>query len=116
MKKLWGRLNKPTRVALVIGLVLAVAAIPLPTLLALVVGLIAAGALGFVYPEHATRVGIAVALPILLVAFIAGFVRGFSAIVLIIFLACSLILPVGLARMGAATRTGTPKQARGGED
>jgi len=116
MRKLWGRLNKPTRVALVIGLILAVAAIPLPTLLALVVGLVAAGALGYVYPPNATGVGIAVALPILLVAFIAGFVRGFSAIVLIIFLTCSLILPVGLARMGAATRNGRPAAATGGKD
>ncbi len=106
MKKLWGRLNKPTRVALVTGFVLAVASIPLPTLVALAVGLGSAAALGFAFPDEATRVGIAVAVPVLSVAFLAGFVRGFSAIVLVIFLACSLILPVALARVGTGTRVG----------
>ncbi len=106
MKKLWGRLNKPTRVALSIGAVLAVASIPLPTLLALAVGLGAAAALGFAFPQEATRVGVAVAVPVLTVAFVAGFVRGFSAIVLVVFLACSLILPVALARVGAGARLG----------
>lgn len=106
MRRLWSQLGRHTQIALVAGAVLAVASIPLPTLLALAVGLGAAAALGYAYPGEATRVGVAVAVPVLTMAFIAGFVRGFSATVLIIFLACSLVLPVGLARIGAAARTG----------
>lgn len=106
VRRFWNRLGRPAKVALVLGVILAVASIPLPTLLALAVGLFAAGALGYSFPGEATRVGIYVALPILTVAFIAGFVRGFSATVLVVFLACSLVLPVTLARLGAGARVG----------
>lgn len=104
--RFWGRLDRPSRVALVTGVVLAVAAIPLPTLAALAVGLAAAVALGYGFPAEATRVGVLVAVPVLSVAFIVGFVRGFSAVVLVVFLACSLILPVASARLGANARVG----------
>ena len=85
---------------------MAIAAIPLPTLGALAVGLASAVALGYLYPAEATRVGVAVAVPILSVAFLMGFVRGFGVVVLIVFLACSLILPVVSARLGASARVG----------
>lgn len=106
MQRIWGRLDRPSRVSLIIGVVLAVAAIPLPTLLALAVGLVAAAALGYAFPANATRVGVLVAAPVLTVAFLVGLVRGFSATILLVFIGCSLILPVGLARLGAGARTG----------
>ncbi len=109
MRQLWSRLDRPARVALLTGVVLALAAIPLHTLLALAVGLAAAASLGYAYPPDATRVGVLVALPILVVAFVVGLIRGFGAVVLVIFLACSLILPVGLAKMGAGARLGRPQ-------
>ncbi len=108
MRKLWSRLDHSVRVALLAGVVLALASIPLHTFVALAVGLAAATVLGYLYPADATRVGVVVALPILTVAFITGLARGFSATVLVIFLACSLVLPVGLARMGASVREGRP--------
>lgn len=88
------------------GAVLAIASIPLPTLLALAVGLVSAAALGYLFPDDATRVGIMVALPILSVAFLVGLLRGFGAVVLVVFLACSLVLPVALSRLGAGARVG----------
>ena len=60
MKRLWDRLDRSSRIALIVGVVLAVAAIPLPTLIALVVGLVAAAALGFAFPDRDIRVGSAV--------------------------------------------------------
>jgi len=108
MERTWGRLDRPTRVALVTGVVLAIAAIPLPTLGALAVGLAAAVALGYAYPSDATRVGVTVAVPVLAIAFLVGMLRGFSVIVLAVFLACSLILPVASARLGAIARVGNP--------
>ena len=108
MKKLLARLSRSTRTALIVGVVLAIASIPLPTLLALAVGLLAAGALGYGFPDEAIKVGVMVALPILLVAFLVGLIRGFDAIVLVVFLVCSLVLPVALARLGAGARVGRP--------
>ena len=106
MRRLWDRLDRSSRIALVVGVVLAIAAIPLPTLLALAVGLLAAAALGYSFPERDIRVGVLVAVPILSVAFLMGLLRGFGATVLIVFLGCSLILPVALARLGANARRG----------
>ncbi len=106
MKRVWGRLDKPSRIALVAGAVLAVASIPLPTWLALAVGLVSAAVLGYTYPQNAVRVGVLVAVPILSIAFLVGLLRGFGATMLIVFLACSLILPVSLARLGAGARVG----------
>jgi hypothetical protein len=94
------------QIALIAGVCLAVASIPLPTLVALAVGLAAAAVLGYSFPDEATRVGVAVAAPILTVAFVVGLVRGFSFVVLAIFLLCSLVLPVGIARVGAQARRG----------
>lgn len=104
MRRLWDRLDRSSRIALVVGVVLAIAAIPLPTLLALAVGLVAAACLGFAFPDRDVRVGVLVAVPVLSVAFLMGLLRGFSATVLIVFLGCSLILPVALARLGANAR------------
>lgn len=89
-----------------VGAVLAVASIPLPTLLALAVGLVAAACLGYAFPDRDIRVGVLVAVPILSVAFLVGLLRGFSAVVLMVFLGCSLVLPVALARLGANARRG----------
>ena len=89
-----------------VGAVLAVASIPLPTLLALAIGLAAAAALGFAYPDRDIRVGVLVAVPILSVAFLVGLLRGFGATVLVVFLGCSLVLPVALARLGGSARRG----------
>ena len=89
-----------------VGVILAVAAIPLPTLVALAVGLAAAAGLGYAYPDRDIRVGVMVAVPILSVAFLMGLLRGFGATVLVVFLGCSLILPVALARLGANARRG----------
>lgn len=104
--KFWSRLGRPERVALVTGVVLAVASVPLPTWMALLVGLGATTVLGYLFPAEYTRVAILVAAPILLVAFLVGMVRGISALMLAVFLGCSLILPVGLARLGASAREG----------
>ena len=78
IKQLWTRRDRATRVSLVVGVVLAVLAVPLPTLVALAVGLAAAAALGYTFPGAAFRVGVLVAAPILAVAFIVGLVRGFA--------------------------------------
>jgi hypothetical protein len=106
MKKLWGRLGTSSRVALISGVVLAVASIPLPAWLALIVGLLAAAVLGYAFPGDAIRVGIMVAVPILSVALLVGVVRGISLTVIVVFLACSLILPISLAKLGAGAREG----------
>ncbi len=106
MKRFWQKLSRAMQIALVAGVALALVSIPLPTLVALAVGLAAAAVLGYSFPTEATRVGVAVAAPILLVAFLVGLVRGFSFVVLAIFLLCSLVLPVGMARIGGQARLG----------
>ena len=106
IKQLWTKRDRATRVSLVVGVVLAVLAVPLPTLVALAVGRAAAAALGYTFPDAAVRVGVLVATPILGVAFLVGLVRGFTVLVLVVFLASSLVLPVGLAWLGAEMRTG----------
>lgn len=79
---------------------------PLPAWLALIVGLVAAAVLGYMFPADAVRVGIMAAIPILSVGFLVGLIRGISVTVIIVFLACSLILPVSLAKLGAGAREG----------
>ena len=106
IKQLWTQRDRATRAALVVGVVLAVLAVPLPTLVALAVGLAAAAALGYTFPDAAVRVGVLVATPVLAVAFLVGLMRGFTVLVLVIFLASSLVLPVGLSWLGAEMRTG----------
>ncbi|MDH3753777.1 MAG: hypothetical protein OEU32_07880 [Acidimicrobiia bacterium] len=105
IRGLIGRLDRSTVVALATGVVLTLASIPLQTLVALVVGLAAAALLGFFYPESPTKVGVAVAAPVLTVAYLLGVVRGFSWVILLVLLIPSLILPVWLARVGASIRS-----------
>ncbi len=106
MRSLWNRLDGPSRTALIVGVALMVVAIPLPTLVAVLMGLAAAAVLGYVHPDQATRVAILVALPILLVAFLFGFVRGFNSTLLLVILIPSLVAPIWLARQGAGMRRG----------
>jgi hypothetical protein len=106
MRNPWNRIDGPSRTALIVGLVLMVAAIPLPTIVAVLIGLVAAAALGYLHPDDATRVAVIVALPVLVIAFFFGFVRGFNTTLLLVFLVPSLIAPVWLARQGAGMRRG----------
>ena len=106
MGSLWNRLDGPSRTALIAGLVLMVAAIPLPTIAAVLMGLAAAAVLGYLHPDDATRVAVLVALPVLIIAFIFGFVRGFNTTLLLVILVPSLIAPVWLAKQGAGMRRG----------
>jgi len=107
MRRIWDRLDKPVRVAVVVGVILAVGAIPLSTVVAMLVGLAAAAILGYAFPSDHLKVGVTVAAPILTVAFLVGLVRGVGAVTLLVVLGCSLILPVGLARVGAGARLGS---------
>jgi hypothetical protein len=102
----WNRVDGPSRTALIVGLVLMLAAIPLPTLVAVFVGLAAAAVLGYLHPDDVTQVAVLVALPVLIIAFILGFVRGFNTTLLLVILVPSLIAPVWLARQGAGMRRG----------
>jgi hypothetical protein len=106
LRRVWDRLDRGSRVALVAGLVLAVAAIPLPTLGVIVAGAGAAILLGFLYPATPTRVGALVAGPMLAAGFLVGLIRGVGVIWLVVILGSTLIAPVYLARVGAGARTG----------
>ena len=106
MRQLWDRLDRPSRIALGVGVVLAVATIPLNAFVTLVIGLAACAVLGWVYPDAATRVGILVAAPVLSIGFLVALIRGFAAFVLMVLIACSLLLPVAVSRAGAQTRRG----------
>ena len=104
MKDLWLRLSPASRVPLTIGAVFAVVGFFLPTLLTILVAVFAAALVGFLFPAQATRAGILVALPVLIVAYLFGLVRGFSGTLMLIVLLPSFILPVALARMAASVR------------
>ena len=106
IRRWWKRIDPPSRVALVVGVVLMFLAIPLPTIVAVLVGLAAAAVLGSLYPNQATRVAVIVALPVLVIAFLFGFVRGFNTPVLLVILVPSLVAPIWLAKQGAAFRRG----------
>jgi hypothetical protein len=106
LARLWARLDRGARVALIIGCVLAVAAIPLPTWMPVLLGSGAAVVLGFVFPAEAVKVGVLVAAPILSMGFLMLFIRGFSLIIAALMLGACVIIPVALARVGAGARTG----------
>ena len=103
---LWGRLDRESRISLGAGLVLAVVALFINTLLALAVGMVSAAVVGYLYPTSPMRVGFLVAVPVIVVAFLAGLLRGFSGTVLLIVLVPSFIVPMALARAAADVRRG----------
>lgn len=106
MQRFWSRLDGPSRIALVVGVVLAIATIPLSAFFTLLIGLAACAVLGWIFPDAATRVGILVAAPVLSIGFLVALLRGFAAFVLMVFIACSLVLPVAISRLGAQARRG----------
>ena len=106
MRELWGRLDRPAQIALAVGVVLAIATIPLNAFVTLVIGLAACAVLGWLYPDAATKVGILVAAPVLSIGFLLALIRGFAAFVLMVLIACSLLLPVAVSRFGAQARRG----------
>ena len=106
MRELWDRLDRSDQIALVTGVVLAIATIPLNAFVTLVIGLAACAVLGWIYPDAATRVGILVAAPVLSIGFLVALIRGFAAFVLMVLIACSLLLPVAVSRFAAQARRG----------
>ncbi len=106
MRELWGRLDRPAQIALVIGVVLAVATIPLNAFVTLIIGLAACAILGWAYPDEATKVGVLVAAPVLSIGFLLALIRGFAAFVLVVLIGCSVVLPVAVSRFGAQARRG----------
>ena len=106
LQKLWARLDTRSRVALGIGLALAVISIPLPYWLALLIGAVLAVLVGFAYPDRSARLAVLVVLPIMIMAFVFGLLRGIGAITMLVLLLPSLIAPVVLARVGASVRVG----------
>jgi hypothetical protein len=106
LRRFWDRLDRGARVALIVGCVLAVAVIPLPSWMPILFGLGAAVVLGFVFPNEAVKVGVLVAAPILSMGFLMLFIRGFSMLIAALMLGACVIIPVGLARVGAGARLG----------
>jgi hypothetical protein len=106
LRRLWDRLGRGSRVALIVGVVLAVAVIPLPTWMPVVVGFAAAVILGYLFPAQAVRVGVLVAVPILAMGFLLLVVRGAGLFTAALMLGACVVIPVALARVGAGARLG----------
>jgi hypothetical protein len=104
IRDVWGKFDRSTRTAVIVGVVLMVAAWPLPTLVAVLMGMVAAAALGFFHPDNAVKVAIIVVLPVLFIAYFFGFVRGFNSTLLLVILIPSIIVPIWLAKQGARLR------------
>ena len=103
---LLGRLDHDSRIALGLGIALAIVAIFVNPLLALAIGAVGAVLVAFIYPESPIKVGILVVVPVMTIAYLAGLLRGFSSTVLLIFLVPAFIAPIWLARVAADVRTG----------
>ena len=103
---LLGRLDRDSRIALGLGVALAVVAIFINPLLALAIGAVGAVLVAFIYPDSPIKVGILVVVPVMAIAYLAGLLRGFSSTVLLIFLVPAFIAPIWLARVAADVRTG----------
>lgn len=106
LRRLWDRLDRGSRVALIVGVVLAVAVIPLPTWMPVLVGFAAAVILGYLFPAQAVRVGVLVAAPILAMGFLLLVVRGAGLFTAALMLGACVVIPVALARVGAGARLG----------
>ncbi len=111
LRQLFGRLERDSRIALGLGVVLAVVAIFLHPLLGLAIGALGVVTVAYFYPESPIKVGFLLAVPVLTVVYLAALLRGFNSTVVLILILPSFIVPVGLARMAADVRTGRRRGA-----
>jgi hypothetical protein len=109
LRRLWDRLDRGARVALIVGVVVAIAVIPLPTWMPVLVGFGASVLLGYLFPAEAVKVGVLVAAPILCMGFLLLIIRGAGLFTAALMLGACVVIPVALARVGAGARVGKPR-------